>query len=267
MAPIWTGLNEKSRSHLSSGWPSFLASQGLALLLLFGCGEPAEGPDSGAPSEAEMNPAPGEDLANSGQGDAASSEPRDASFDAGPGTPKGTVVLTYYWVTNQADYSGANDTVLCDTKANPLSTVPLAFAQALALEGTGRLTDGRLLNVGGSCACSSGMRTCYDVLDPAKYPWGLGVGGRALRPFRSIAVDKSFISIGERVYVPAFDGITMPSSYGFVHDGCLSADDVGGGITGAHIDWFVAEKANYRTLDGRLRLSSVSAYVNSPHCL
>lgn len=186
--------------------------------------------------------------------------------DLGPGTLKGTVQLTYYWVTQQSDYTGANDTALCDVSTNVLATVPLAFANALRLEGTGKLTDGRLLNVGGSCACSSGMTTCYIVLDQTKYPWGVGVQSRPLVPFRSIAVDRNYIPYGTRVYVPEFDGVQMPSSYGFVHDGCFQADDTGGGIVGAHIDFFAAEKSNYQMLDRTLRLSNVTTYLASPRC-
>ena len=33
------------------------------------------------------------------------------------------------------------------------------------------------------------------------------------------------------------------------HDGCLRADDVGGGIIGMHIDWFVGVRDNYYVLD------------------
>lgn len=186
--------------------------------------------------------------------------------DLGPGTLKGTVQLTYYWVTQQSDYSGANDTPICGVSANVLATVPLAFANALKLEGTGRLTDGRLLNVGGSCQCPSGMTTCYIVLDQTKYPWGVGVQSRPLVPFRSIAVDRNYIPYGAHVYVPEFDGVQMPSSSGFVHDGCLQADDTGGGIVGAHIDFFAAEKSNYTTLDRMLKLSNVTVYLASPRC-
>ncbi len=186
--------------------------------------------------------------------------------DGGLGTPKGQVVLTYYWVASQADYTGANDTILCDVSTQTLATVPLAFANALRIEGTGKLTDGRLLNIGGSCACPSGMTTCYIVLDPTKYPWGLGVMSRALKPFRSLAVDKNFIAITHSVYIPEFDGVQMPSSYGFLHDGCFTADDVGGGITGAHVDFFAAEKKNYQVLDAMLSLSSVTAYVDPARC-
>jgi 3D (Asp-Asp-Asp) domain-containing protein len=200
---------------------------------------------------------------------AAAMSPSDAASgarDGGYGTAKGTVKLTYYWVTYESDYTGANDTILCDGSANTLAVVPLAFANALRIEGTGRLTDGRLLNVGSSCACPSGMTVCYYVPDPATYPWGVGAGSRALKPYRSIAVDKTFITLGHKVYVPELDGVQMPASYGFVHDGCLEADDVGGGITGAHIDFFVAQKANYLTLDGMLKLSSVTAFVDPPRC-
>jgi len=238
-----------------------LRQSGLMVLLLSGCGSAGE--TNGAPADQSSEVLGDGAVAADGAGLPLDAEVRD---DGGAGTSKGSVTLTYYWVASQADYSGANDTVLCDKKGGALATVPLAFAKALALEGTGRLLDGRLLNVAGSCSCSSGMSTCYMVLDPAKYPWGLGVAGRALQPFRSIAVDRTYIPIGSRVYVPSFEGLTMPSSYGFVHDGCLSADDVGGHIIGAHIDWFVAEKANYRALDAALRLSSVTAYVDPSRC-
>jgi 3D (Asp-Asp-Asp) domain-containing protein len=224
------------------------------LALLAGCGEMSQAGDLAGAADLALGDgaAPG-DLAGT-------------PADLGEGMPKGSAQLTYYWVASQSDYSGANDTILCDVSAATLATVPLKFAQALALEGTGRLTDGRLLNIGGSCACPSGMTTCYIVLDPAKYPWGVGAASRALAPYRSVAVDKTFIPLGTHLYVPELDGVQMPASYGFVHDGCLSADDVGGGITGAHLDFFVAEKANYLTLDGMLNLTSVTVFANPPRC-
>ena len=199
--------------------------------------------------------------------------PTDGAFDGAAsdlafseGTLLEMVKLTYYWVTSQADYTGANNTILCDASAQTLATVPLAFANALRLEGTGRLVDGRLLNVGSSCQCPSGMTTCYVVLDQAKYPFGLGVQGRALDPYRSVAVDKSIIAIGTPLYVPAFDGLDTPGDYGFVHDGCVIAEDVGGGIDGAHIDFFVAEKKNYQSLNSTIGLSEVDLFVNPTRC-
>jgi 3D (Asp-Asp-Asp) domain-containing protein len=214
---------------------------------------------------------PGGDGGDLPDGDVATADlgaPPDLAMrpDLGPGTLKGTVQLTYYWVTQEADFSGPDDTALCDVSTNVIAMVPLAFANALRLEGTGRLTDGRLLNVGGSCACSSGMTTCYIVLDQTRYPWGVGVQSRPLVPFRSVAVDRNYIPYGTRLYVRELDGVQMPSSYGFVHDGCVQADDTGGGITGAHIDFFAAEKSNYLTLDRMLRLSNVTVYTASPRC-
>jgi hypothetical protein len=37
---------------------------------------------------------------------------------------------------------------------------------------------------------------------------------------------------------------------GFVHDGCLVADDTGGGIKGKQLDLFVGRKGNYLGLSG-----------------
>ena len=45
----------------------------------------------------------------------------------------------------------------------------------------------------------------------------------------------------------------------------LPADDVGGGIVGAHVDFFAAEKKNYQLLNGKLDLSMVTAYSAPPH--
>ncbi len=182
------------------------------------------------------------------------------------GTLLQMVKLTYYWITSQDDYSGADDTILCSASAQTIATVPLAFANSLRLEGTGRLTDGRLLNVGSSCACPSGMTTCYIVLDQTKYPFGLGVQSRALRPYRSVAVDRDIIAIGTPLYVPAFDGLDTPGDYGFLHDGCVIAEDVGGGIDEAHIDFFVAEKKNYQTLSSTIAQSEVDLFVNPTRC-
>jgi 3D (Asp-Asp-Asp) domain-containing protein len=201
-----------------------------------------------------------------GSDGAAAADLAHPAIDGGLGTLKGPAKLTYYYLAEQSDYSGANDTALCDVSTAVIATVPKAFADALAIEGSGKLTDGRVVNIGGNCACSSGMTTCYVVLDAAMYPWGVGVMSRALAPYRSIAVDPAFIAFGTKVYVPEFDGKTMPGSYGFVHDGCLVAADTGGAIVGAHIDFFVGQKSSYLTLDAMLNLTSVTTYVSPPRC-
>ena len=193
----------------------------------------------------------------------------DASIDAAkpePGKLLGSFVLTYYWVTTEAEFSGPKDTNLYDPKCNLLATVPAKFAQSLKLEGTGRLDDGRLLNYDGACSCPASP--CYIEAD-AQHPWGYGVQGKALEPFRSFAVDPAEIPYGSRVYVPELDGVSVPGDApwgGFVHDGCMSADDTGGGIVGKHVDWFVALKSSYTSLDGQLSLANVTVHEGGARC-
>lgn len=81
-------------------------------------------------------------------------------------------------------------------------------------------------------------RTRYKL---AEGPWGDGVDGMLLIPYRSIAVDRSTIRYGSLVYIPAARGtkLTLPSGKSAVHDGYFYAADRGGAIKGSHIDVFV----------------------------
>lgn len=202
--------------------------------------------------------------------DGATNDSSTGTNDSGRGAvgaSLGTFQLTYYWVTAEDDFTGAKDATLYDDACTALAVVPQAFADSLAIEGTGRLSDGRVLNVTGACSCGAATQ-CYSVVD-AQHPWGLGARGAALVPFRTIAVDRNVIALGSHVYVAELDGVTMPgdATYGqFVHDGCVVADDVGGGIVGKHIDFFSALEANYRILDAQLGLSSVTVYAGGQRC-
>ncbi|MBL4686357.1 MAG: hypothetical protein JKY37_17315 [Nannocystaceae bacterium] len=157
--------------------------------------------------------------------------------------------FTYYWVSNAADFPGANDTAVKTASCSTIATVPGAFASALKLEGTGRLPDGRIVNYDKSCGCSS--NGCY-VVAGDDFPWGIGVQNRPLQPMRSIAVDKKYIGYGEWVYAPELDGYTVPNGpWGsFVHDGCLRADDTGSAIKKWHIDFFAGYKSAYEEMRG-----------------
>src|SRR5262245_53589451 len=68
-------------------------------------------------------------------GGAALDDLRPVLGDGGYGTTKGKVQLTYYWVANEADYTGVKDTILCDVDGATITTVALAFANAIRLEG------------------------------------------------------------------------------------------------------------------------------------
>jgi 3D (Asp-Asp-Asp) domain-containing protein len=141
------------------------------------------------------------------------------------------------------------------------------FSKALALAGTGRLGDGRVLSYAGPCSCPS--TPCYLVAD-ADHPWGYGVKDIALAPFRSIAVNTSDIPIGTPLYVPAFDGLSMPGDKpwgGFVHDGCVRADDTRTSLATKQLDWFVAFGAYQQKLDADLKLVSVIVHEGGTRCL
>lgn len=197
--------------------------------------------------------------------DAAADAPVDAPPPP-PGALHGTFQLTYYWVTAEADYSGAADTTLYQPGCAALATVPAAFASSLDLEGTGRLRDGRVVNVDGACGCA--RSPCYAPV-PVDHPWGTGVQNRPLAPYRSVAVDRTVIPYGTPLYVPELDGVTVPGDPpwgGFVHDGCVLAADTGGGIVGMHVDWFVGLKASYRTLDAALGLDTITVHDGGARC-
>lgn len=163
---------------------------------------------------------------------------------------------TYYYVPLQSDYSGDNDTNVYDMSGNVIATVPAAFMANMCVEGTGKLTDGTILNTAGSCSygptCPTGGQQCYTILDPGRYPWGVGVRGRPLVPLQSIAVDPATIPIGSNVYIAEFDGAQIPAIDGiggFTHNGCFVADDQGGWIQGNHIDIFAGTRGMYRALE------------------
>jgi 3D (Asp-Asp-Asp) domain-containing protein len=205
-----------------------------------------------------------EAAADGGAADGGSPMPPPATGE--PGAVIGSFQLTYYWITDEGSFAGADTTRLFDESCHELTKVPAGFASAIKLEGTGRLTDGRVLNYEGSCGCPTSP--CYFEVD-ADHPWGVGVQNRALVPFRSIAVDKSVIAYGSKVYIEALDGVTMPGEApwgGFVHDGCVSADDTGSAIIGKHIDFFSARKADYLSLNAVLGVSNVTVRAGGERC-
>lgn len=76
---------------------------------------------------------------------------------------------------------------------------------------------------------------------PATGPYGDGVQGMILVPFRSIAVDAKVIPYGSLVYVPEARGVMvrLPSGQEVAHDGFFFAADRGGAIKDNHIDVFI----------------------------
>ncbi|MCC6901044.1 MAG: hypothetical protein IT377_18845 [Polyangiaceae bacterium] len=229
----------------------------------------AGAPSGGTGGSAGAGGGAGAGGSGSGGGSGTGGGPSDAGADAAkpaPGPSLGSFQLTYYWVTTEEEFTGTKDTKLYDKSCKLLATVAAKFAAALKVEGTGRLSDGRILNYSGSCSCPTSP--CYLVAD-AQHPWGYGVQNKALVPFRSFAVDKSVIPYGSKVYVPELDGVAVPGDSpwgGFVHDGCFSADDTGGAILGKHVDWFVALETHYVSLDAKLGLAKITVHQGGARC-
>ncbi len=173
----------------------------------------------------------------------------------------GTFDMTFYYVATETDVirrsarrakAAANDNgsgaelaaiapvetvTLFQKTCKPIADVSKEFAAQLSLQGTGKLKDGRVLNVSGHCRCDHSP--CFKVTE---LKWGNGGTGRPLQPYRTVAVDPKVIKLGSLLYVPALDGVTMPGREpwgGYVHDGCVVADDTGGGIKGKQLDLFV----------------------------
>ncbi len=214
-----------------------------------------------------------EDAADAGPGgdpdgatQLADAAPAPDATSASPGALLGTFQMTYYWVTTEAEFAGAADTNLYDSNCDVLATVPSEFASSLALEGTGRLLDGRMLNYWGSCSCP--RSPCFFEL-ASEFPWGVGVMNLPLEPFRSVAVDRDVISIGAGLYVAELDGLLMPGDAptgGYVHDGCVVATDVGGGINGNHIDFFAALRDYYVELVGQVGSDNITLSAGGERC-
>jgi len=151
---------------------------------------------------------------------------------------------------------------------NPIAEVTRDFAMQLTLQGTGKLKDGRVINVWGHCRCE--RSPCFKV---TAEKWGTAGTGRALQPFRTVAVDPKVVKLGSLLHVPLLEGRTMPGRApwgGFVHDGCVVADDTGGGIDGNQLDLFVGRKSYFLGISGRAGTHSwarqVPVYDGSKLC-
>ena len=139
-------------------------------------------------------------------------------------------------------YAGASN-------CRPIASVTREFASELVMQGTGKLRDGRTVNIWGACGCD--FSPCFQIVGNE---WGYGGNGRQLQPFRTVAVDPKKIPLGTLLYIPALEGRRMPGRApwgGFIHDGCVIADDTGGGIDGNQLDFFVARRAYYHALSHR----------------
>jgi 3D (Asp-Asp-Asp) domain-containing protein len=172
--------------------------------------------------------------------------------------------LRFYWLAEQ-DRFGLDDQtdVIYTQEGWYIGSFPSSFIRSLTMEGSGVLSDGRVLNFDGRCRY--GVGTCFETLNHRTHPYGRGAHRRPLVPFRSVAVDRELIPIGEPLYVPELDGLVMPN--GVVHDGCLRADDTGSAIRRRKIDFFVMTRDNFRTIVPTLADGTwITPHIEDPRC-
>ena len=171
----------------------------------------------------------------------------------------GKFVPTFYRILDEdsSEWPAEPATVGLDScDGEYIASVSRTFKHHLDIEGSGRLHGGHIVNVGGT---HDGER-CW--LEPSKAPFGLGEDGNGLIPYRSLAVDPNVVKLGTVLYIPALDGIRLPS--GEVHDGLVIAHDTGSAIIGYRIDVFVGfenDVDNTLTQSGQIEnLEALSVY-------
>ncbi len=169
---------------------------------------------------------------------------------------------TYYWITFESDESGSGsrDTQLKTCNGKTIASVTRHYAERVRMEGTGKLRDGRVVNLG-DCDCGSGFK-CFESYDAGRFPWGMGSNDNAIYPYSSVASND--FKVGTKLYIPALKGVSMPGT-SQKHDGCVQVDDKAWSFGSNHIDFFVGHEKNYDTLDHQLKINSVDYEVSNCH--
>ncbi|KAG9293131.1 hypothetical protein G9A89_016493 [Geosiphon pyriformis] len=141
----------------------------------------------------------------------------------------------------------------CDKK--PIIRVTTPFAKVIRTEGSGYSRSGKLINISG-CKCGNRF-SCFEVVSPEKYPYGISSSANALNPFTSTAVND--IKAGTKIYVPQIDGLEIPPN-GKEHNGCLIVGDEGYGFKGYHLDFFVYLEKYYGELDKQKSITKIDVF-------
>jgi 3D (Asp-Asp-Asp) domain-containing protein len=166
------------------------------------------------------------------------SQPTSTPTEDPLGKPLGTFKVTFYVLTEETLFPDNGDgTTLYRMDGTAIGKFSQKFISDIRLQGSGRLSTGEVITPAGKCAYGQG--TCFQLLSTKKYPWGRGATGRALKQFGSAAIDPKVVPYGTKIYVPELDGFVWN---GKKMDGCLSADDTGGGIRGKEIDIFAGTR-------------------------
>lgn len=191
-------------------------------------------------------------------------KPAEPKAELESGRRLGRYQLTYYHVADQPEGKRRRRVALRDRNGRVLVRVSRAFARQVLMQGTGRLRDGRMINVAGGCKRT---RYCYHFLDENER-YGKGALQTSLRPFRSVAAPPH-IKLGTVLYIPELDGLPVPGGMlngNRVHDGCVVAEDRGGGIKGHQLDLFTFTDTRYKLFHRKNKIVRVTVHRGGERC-
>jgi 3D (Asp-Asp-Asp) domain-containing protein len=178
------------------------------------------------------------------------------------GEPLGVFKITFYVLTEETLFQDKGDGLpLYRTDGSVIGKFSPKFVSDIRLQGSGRLSSGEVITPAGKC--SYGQGTCYQLLSTKKYPWGRGSTGRALKLFQSAAIDPKVIKYGTKIYIPELDGFVWD---GKKMNGCLSADDTGGGIRDKEIDVFAGTRKSLPSAIKLFPKGKVTLYDGTEKC-
>lgn len=172
--------------------------------------------------------------------------------------------MTFYWMAVEHPKLPAEPRRDVYTRSGSLiGNFNESFIKELRMEGSGWLSDGTVVNYAGRCRYGIGV--CFDVLDRRRFPYGRGALGRPLVPYKSVAVDRKLVAIGDTLYIPELDGVQLPD--GSFHDGCVRADDVGGMIRRRRMDLFVVKEDNFHQVQSQMWFDWwFTPHIEEPRC-
>lgn len=166
---------------------------------------------------------------------------------AAPPTQSTRVAATIYYIPNETKFGGSTRTMRIRNADGKMVSVSVkeSFYQAIKIQGSGILNDGRTITIYGKGG--------WQFTDKR---YGLGTAQKPLIPFRSVAIDhEQFPNLnnGDKIFIPSTRGMKIPGTT-LVHDGYWIVSDVGLAIKGKHIDMFVGDMHYYEFM----------RYVNDP---
>jgi hypothetical protein len=163
----------------------------------------------------------------------------------------GVLFPTMYNIADESFFEGERQERLVEAHTGKtLAWVSRSYRSELDIQGTGRLKDGRILNVAERV---QGVWN-YRVLPAGEF--GHGILNHRIHPLRSVAVDFTYLCqlaglefcdfpapavrarlVGSVLYFPRLDGVKLAT--GQTHDGLMCAQDIGGAIGKDRVDLFV----------------------------